>query len=112
MTEEVRARAIEPFFTTKPIGQGTGLGLSQVYAVVRESGGTLAIDSEPGRGTTVRMMLPLGRRQSCGRTSNVAADDDAVGRALARADARARRRRRQAGAAVHDRIACAVCGTT
>ena len=60
MTEEVRARAIEPFYTTKPTGQGTGLGLSQVYAVVRESGGTLAIDSEPGRGTTVRMILPAG----------------------------------------------------
>jgi signal transduction histidine kinase/CheY-like chemotaxis protein len=60
MTEEVRARAIEPFYTTKPIGQGTGLGLSQVYAVVRESSGTLAIDSEPGRGTTVRMLLPAG----------------------------------------------------
>jgi CheY-like chemotaxis protein len=60
MTEEVRARAIEPFFTTKPTGQGTGLGLSQVYAVARESGGSLSIDSEPGRGTTVRMMLPAG----------------------------------------------------
>ena len=60
MTEEVRARAIEPFYTTKPIGQGTGLGMSQVYAVVRESGGTLAIDSEPGRGTAVRMLLPAG----------------------------------------------------
>jgi len=60
MSEEVRARAIEPFYTTKPIGQGTGLGLSQVYAVVRESGGKLAIDSEPGRGTTVRIILPAG----------------------------------------------------
>jgi CheY-like chemotaxis protein len=60
MTEEVRSRAIEPFYTTKPLGQGTGLGLSQVYAVVKESGGTLAIDSEPGRGTTVRMILPAG----------------------------------------------------
>jgi signal transduction histidine kinase/CheY-like chemotaxis protein len=60
MTEEVRARAIEPFYTTKPTGQGTGLGLSQVYAVARESGGSLTIDSEPGRGTTVRMMLPAG----------------------------------------------------
>jgi CheY-like chemotaxis protein len=60
MTDEVRARAIEPFYTTKPTGQGTGLGLSQVYAVVRESGGTLAIDSEPGSGTTVRMILPAG----------------------------------------------------
>jgi signal transduction histidine kinase/CheY-like chemotaxis protein len=60
MTEEVRARAIEPFYTTKPTGQGTGLGLSQVYAVARESSGSLSIDSEPGRGTTVRMMLPAG----------------------------------------------------
>jgi signal transduction histidine kinase/CheY-like chemotaxis protein len=60
MTEEVRARAIEPFYTTKPTGQGTGLGLSQVYAVARESGGSLTIDSEPGRGTTVCMMLPAG----------------------------------------------------
>ena len=58
MTEAVRSRAIEPFYTTKPIGQGTGLGLSQVYGVVRESGGTLTIDSEPGSGTTVRIMLP------------------------------------------------------
>jgi signal transduction histidine kinase/CheY-like chemotaxis protein len=60
MTEEVRSRAIEPFYTTKPTGLGTGLGLSQVYGVVRESGGTLAIDSEPGRGTSVRLILPAG----------------------------------------------------
>jgi CheY-like chemotaxis protein/anti-sigma regulatory factor (Ser/Thr protein kinase) len=60
MTDEVRARAIEPFYTTKPTGQGTGLGLSQVYAVVRESGGTLTIESEPERGTTVLMMFPAG----------------------------------------------------
>jgi signal transduction histidine kinase/CheY-like chemotaxis protein len=60
MSEDVRSRAIEPFFTTKPTGVGTGLGLSQVYGVVRESGGTLVIDSEPGRGTTVRLILPAG----------------------------------------------------
>lgn len=59
MTEEVRARAIEPFFTTKRVGQGTGLGLSQVYAVARESGGSLHIESEPQQGTTVRLILPL-----------------------------------------------------
>jgi signal transduction histidine kinase len=62
MTEEVRRRAIEPFFTTKQVGQGTGLGLPQVYAVVHESGGTLHIDSEPGHGTTVRMVLPAAER--------------------------------------------------
>jgi signal transduction histidine kinase/CheY-like chemotaxis protein len=60
MSEEVRSRAVEPFFTTKPTGVGTGLGLSQVYGVVRESGGTLAIDSQPGQGTTVRLILPAG----------------------------------------------------
>jgi CheY-like chemotaxis protein len=59
MTEDVRARAIEPFFTTKPVGQGTGLGLSQVYAVARESGGSLEIDSAVHQGTTVRLTLPL-----------------------------------------------------
>lgn len=59
MTEDVRGRAIEPFFTTKPIGQGTGLGLSQVYAVARESGGAFDIDSEINQGTTVRLTLPL-----------------------------------------------------
>jgi signal transduction histidine kinase/ActR/RegA family two-component response regulator len=58
MTDEVRSRAVEPFFTTKPTGQGTGLGLSQVYGVTRESGGTLTIDSEPGRGTLVCLILP------------------------------------------------------
>jgi signal transduction histidine kinase/CheY-like chemotaxis protein len=59
MTDEVRARAIEPFFTTKPVGQGTGLGLPQVYAVARESGGSLQIDSEIHQGTTVCLVLPL-----------------------------------------------------
>ena len=59
MSEEVRMRAIEPFFTTKRVGQGTGLGLSQVYAVARESGGSMEIESETNRGTTIRLTLPM-----------------------------------------------------
>jgi signal transduction histidine kinase len=62
MPPEVLARAMEPFFTTKAIGQGTGLGLSQVYGIARQSGGDLRIESFPGRGTTVRILLPEARR--------------------------------------------------
>ena len=58
MDEATRARAFEPFFTTKPIGQGTGLGLSQLHGFVRQSGGAVQLDSAPGRGTTVRVLLP------------------------------------------------------
>lgn len=61
MTPEVRARAFEPFFSTKPPGQGTGLGLSMVYGFARQSGGAAQIQSDPGGGgTTVRLILPRG----------------------------------------------------
>jgi PAS domain S-box-containing protein len=55
---DVVGKVFDPFFTTKELGQGTGLGLSQVYGFARQSGGTAAIDSEPGRGTTVSLHLP------------------------------------------------------
>ena len=58
MTPEVLARVTEPFFTTKPQGHGTGLGVSQVYGFAHQSGGLLRIESAPGRGTTVRILLP------------------------------------------------------
>jgi nitrogen-specific signal transduction histidine kinase len=58
MPPDVLARAFEPFFTTKPVGQGTGLGLSQLYGFARQSGGHVRIESEVGRGTSVRLYLP------------------------------------------------------
>jgi signal transduction histidine kinase len=58
MSREVREKAFEPFFTTKAPGQGTGLGLSQVFGFIRQSKGHVAIDSAPGRGTSVRLYLP------------------------------------------------------
>ena len=58
MSKEVAAKAIEPFFTTKPIGQGTGLGLSQAYGLAQQSKGDLSIESVPGQGSRVAFYLP------------------------------------------------------
>ena len=60
MTEEVKRRAIDPFFTTKDNNSGTGLGLSMVYGFVQQAEGELRIYSEVGHGTTVRLILPRG----------------------------------------------------
>ncbi|MCL6498496.1 MAG: PAS domain S-box protein, partial [Firmicutes bacterium] len=59
MDEHVKARMFEPFFTTKGPGKGTGLGLAMVYGIVRNHGGFLEVDSEVGKGTAVRMYLPV-----------------------------------------------------
>jgi PAS domain S-box-containing protein len=58
MTPEVRARAFEPFFTTRPQGSGSGLGLATVYGIVTQAGGTVTIYSEVGIGTVVSVLLP------------------------------------------------------
>ena len=58
MPPSVKARAFDPFYTTKPIGKGTGLGLSMIYGFVRQSDGSVLIDSEPGKGTSIEICLP------------------------------------------------------
>jgi len=58
MPAHVKERAFDPFYTTKPVGQGTGLGLSMVYGFTRQSGGDCMIESEPGEGTRIILLLP------------------------------------------------------
>jgi CheY-like chemotaxis protein len=91
MAREVAERAFEPFYTTKPEGVGTGLGLSMVYGFAKQSGGHVKIYSEVGHGTTVKLYLPRTQRAEAarlppaeavprgnGETVLVAEDDDGV----------------------------------
>jgi PAS domain S-box-containing protein len=75
MSEEIRARAVEPFFSTKEVGEGTGLGLSMVYGFVCQSGGHFVLNSREGVGTTVELYLPCSDSAAHDRTLAASVDE-------------------------------------
>jgi CheY-like chemotaxis protein len=82
MSPEVLSKAIDPFFTTKPQGQGTGLGLNMIFGYIKQSKGHLHIASQPSRGTTVTILLPRhvsdSLEQTAGMPSTEAAEQHAA----------------------------------
>jgi len=86
MPKDVADRAMEPFFTTKPAGKGTGLGLAQVFGAARQSGGSVEIDSAPGRGTLIRLSLPRAEapiaKTETGQTPDITALPQGTGQRI------------------------------
>jgi CheY-like chemotaxis protein len=95
MDRETASHIFEPFFTTKEVGRGTGLGLSTVYGIVKQSDGYVWVESEPGQGTTIRIYLPFteaalpsrdapaARRAATGKETVLVAEDEPMVRAMA-----------------------------
>lgn len=89
MDQEIKSKIFEPFFSTKPVGKGTGLGLFTALCIVQQIGGTISVDSEPGAGSTFKILLPRcdkapttlqpqGAIPLCGGTETILLVDDSV----------------------------------
>lgn len=82
MDEEILARAVEPFFTTKGIGKGTGLGLPMVHGLAEQSGGRMVMKSQPGKGTQIELWLPQAERVAAGPAAAAEAQVEGARRVL------------------------------